>query len=391
MQPTEKEAGERTYTCLRCGEQRTEVIPERSHVHSYTALTTHPTCTAHGYTAYICSCGDQYQDSVVPALGHDYRAEVIPPTCTEAGYSVYTCTRCGDSYAGDEQEALGHDWDEGTVSSAPTQTEPVTRIRTCLRCGEQRTEVIPELDHVHSYIAVETAPTCTENGYTTYTCICGVSYTDGEVPALGHEYEDGLCIRCGKEDPDRKPPESGIFRFDDVTDDRQFFYHPVYWAVDREITNGASPTTFNPGAGCTRAQVVTFLWRAAGKPEPNRTTNPFQDIPDDQYYTKAVLWAVEKEITNGTGVGLFSPDATCTRGQIVTFLWRYFEKPEIKGECIPFADVMEGQYYTEAILWAVKNEITNGSSADRFSPNSTCTRSQIVTFLYRAMPEAGTK
>ena len=106
------------------------------------------------------------------------------------------------------------------------------------------------------------------------------------------------------------PPEIEPFRFDDATDESQYYFKPVYWAVDNEITNGATPTTFNPGAGCTRAQVVTFLWRSAGKPEPMRTTNPFDDVQDGQYFTK------------GNSADKYSPNTTCTRGQILTFLYR---------------------------------------------------------------------
>ena len=142
---------------------------------------------------------------------------------------------------------------------------------------------------------------------------------------------------------------------------------------------------FHPDAGCTRAQVVTFLWRAAGKPEPDSSRNPFTDVPESQYYYKAVLWAVEKGVTRGTSADRFSPNATCTRGQIVTFLWRYFGEPDPEGRKNPFADVSEGQYYYKAILWAVEKEITRGTSADKFSPGATCTRAQIVTFLYRSM------
>ena len=174
------------------------------------------------------------------------------------------------------------------------------------------------------------------------------------------------------------------FRFDDVQDETQYYFDPVYWAVDNGITTGTTPTTFSPNSGCTRAQVVTFLWRAAGKPEPTTTANPFEDVTADQYYYKAVLWAVEKGITTGTSATTFRPDRTCTRTQIVTFLWRYKGQPEPKTTANPFADVPATEYYYKAVLWAVENGITKGTSETKFSPDSTCTRAQIVTFLYRA-------
>ena len=140
--------------------------------------------------------------------------------------------------------------------------------------------------------------------------------------------------------------------------------------------------TFSPSNPCTRGQIVTFLWRAKGCPEPTITKNPFTDVKSSDYFYKAVLWAVEKEITAGTSKTTFSPNDTVTRAQTVTFLWRAEGKPAVKT-ANPFQDVPAGQYYTDAVLWAVKNEITAGTSATTFSPANPCTRAQIVTFLYR--------
>ena len=153
--------------------------------------------------------------------------------------------------------------------------------------------------------------------------------------------------------------------------------------MENGITTGTSSNTFSPDSTCTRAQVVTFLWRANGSPEPTQTVNPFTDVKEGQYYYKAVLWAVENSITTGTSKTTFSPDSGCTRGQVVTFLWRAEGQPESTSSANPFKDVTDGQYYYKAVLWAVENEITKGTSADQFSPDSTCTRGQIVTFLYR--------
>lgn len=170
--------------------------------------------------------------------------------------------------------------------------------------------------------------------------------------------------------------------FTDVPND-SFYYVPVLWAVANNITNGTTATTFSPNVACSRAQIVTFLWRAAGKPAPKGNSNPFTDVKSGQYYSDAVLWAVEQGITNGTSATTFSPDAVCTRAQIVTFLWRAAGKPAPKGNNNPFIDVIAGQYYTDAVLWAVEKGITNGTSPKTFAPNTTCTRSQIVTFIYR--------
>jgi len=169
--------------------------------------------------------------------------------------------------------------------------------------------------------------------------------------------------------------------FGDV-DEEDYFFDAVQWAVENGITNGVGANVFAPNAICTRAQVVTFLWRAAGSPEPKSNLSPFVDVPADAYYYKAVLWAVENGITNGTSADTFSPNATVTRGQTVTFLWRAEHGFEMDGDH-GFHDVASDAYYHDAVLWAVENDVTNGTSKTTFSPDNGCTRGQIVTFLYR--------
>ena len=168
--------------------------------------------------------------------------------------------------------------------------------------------------------------------------------------------------------------------FYDVPNDA-YFYEAVKWAVDKGITNGLSDTMFGPYESCTRAQIVTFLWRAAGSPEP-KTASSFTDVPANAYYAKAVAWAVENGITNGMTETTFAPDATCTRGQSVTFLHRAL-KGTASGST-NFTDVKSDAFYADAINWAVANNVTNGTSNTTFSPNADCTRAEIVTFLYRA-------
>lgn len=163
-----------------------------------------------------------------------------------------------------------------------------------------------------------------------------------------------------------------------------YYADAVKWAVAEGITSGTSPTTFSPNNGCTRAQMVTFLWRAAGSPEPESDYGPFRDVPKDAYYRKAVLWAAGEGITSGTSPTTFSPNATVTRAQTVTFLWRWEGEPEADQRS-GFRDVPTGQYYSEAVSWAVEAGITNGTGTTTFSPGQTCTRAQIVTFLWRDM------
>ena len=160
-----------------------------------------------------------------------------------------------------------------------------------------------------------------------------------------------------------------------------YFYEAVKWAVDKGVTNGLSDTMFGPYESCTRAQIVTFLWRAAGSPEP-KTASSFTDVPANAYYAKAVAWAVENGITNGMTATMFAPDATCTRGQSVTFLYR-----ALKGTASAtssFVDVSANAFYADAVGWAVSGKVTDGTSSTTFSPDDNCTRGQIVTFLYRA-------
>lgn len=174
--------------------------------------------------------------------------------------------------------------------------------------------------------------------------------------------------------------ESSKFNFHDVTR-FDYFYDAVKWAVDHDITSGTGRYTFSPDAVCTRAQTVTFLWRAAGSPRPVSTVNPFTDVHYGDYFYQAVLWAVENGITMGTSATTFSPDATVTRAQVVTFLWRANGQPAAWNS--GFTDVSADAYYAKAVAWAVQNGITTGTGFGVFSPDAACTRAQIVTFLYR--------
>ena len=246
---------------------------------------------------------------------------------------------------------------------------------------------------VNSYTA-----NCYFAGYNWYLCSnpnCGFSEETNYVPA-GHKYSfwtidsepaggfgkgnmHRSCSACGQVNP-----EVYDFTLTDVPAGK-YFSKPVYWAYVNGITKGKTTTEFQRDAECTRKQIVMFLWRAAGEPEPKEMKHSFVDVKHDQF-EKAIVWAVEMGITNGTGDGTtFSPEAPCTRDQIVMFLWRYFGKPEPKGDESPFTDVVMGTTFAKPILWAVEQGITTGKTETTFEPKSPCTRGQIVTFLYRAM------
>lgn len=175
-------------------------------------------------------------------------------------------------------------------------------------------------------------------------------------------------------------PQTGVFV--DVPEG-SYYEEAVDWAVEKGITTGTGNNYFTPDGICTRAQAVTFLWRVAGSPTPKTEAMVFEDVLDGSYYYEAVLWAVENGITVGTSATTFSPELTCSRAHIVTFLWRAANSPSVKTDN-PFTDVAADAYYIDAVLWAVKHKITAGTTLSTFSPDEGCTRAQIVTFLYRA-------
>ena len=255
-------------------------------------------------------------------------------------------------------------------------------------------ETPPEVDKTKLEAAIAAAETLKEEDYTAESwaafaeALAVAKATDAKADATQEQVdlaEEALSADMSA--LEKKPDEK--FEFDDVRDPSKFYYEPVYWAVNHEpqVTNGATPTTFNPDGACTRGHVVTFLWRAAGEPAPTSSNNPFTDLKDGAFYYTAVLWAVEKGITTGASKTTFAPGKPCTRGQIVTFLWRFKNSPEPTTTENPFGDVSEEAFYYKAVLWAVENNVTSGTGKGKFSPNNTCTRGQVVTFLYRASGE----
>lgn len=245
----------------------------------------------------------------------------------------------------------------------------------CSECGEHYGQL-----GEHRYDVVVTAPTCTKGGYTTHTCnICNKSYTDKVTAPVGHSIVNGKCSGCGL-----------IFKnpFYDV-DSTDEFCGPVLWAYYHEpqITNGTDETHFSPRNDCTRGQVVTFLWRAAGKPDPAGSC-PFVDVDKASPFYTAITWAAEEGITTGFDATHFRPGDTVTRAQFVTFLWRFNGEPAATTTANPFTgDVSTSSVYYKAILWAAENGITQGYDATHFRPDTVCNRWQVVTFLYRAMVE----
>ncbi|MGN0249982.1 MAG: S-layer homology domain-containing protein [Oliverpabstia sp.] len=213
--------------------------------------------------------------------------------------------------------------------------------------------------------------------------VCTIS--NGQITAVGSGIAD-ITVSLLKSQEVAFTDTITVNPFEDVKED-DYYYDAVLWAVQNNITVGKDETHFAPSAACTRAQVVTFLWRTMGEPEPETTVNPFVDVTEDDYYYKAVLWASENGITVGKDDTHFAPGATVTRAQIVTFLHRNEGEPKPETTENPFVDVNESDYYYNAVLWAYENEITVGKDDTHFAPKSSCTRAQVVTFLYRAYGE----
>ena len=261
----------------------------------------------------------------------------------------------------------------------PTCTETgLTEGKICADCGELLTEqeLIPALDH--DYIIIQViSPTCTTYGREESMCKRNNDHRSiRSLPPTGiHSYENGRCAVCGEEAPAVMETP-----FTDVSD-TDWYFNPVMWAVNTGVTGGKTPTSFAPNEFCTRAQVVTFLYAAAGKPPVKAESNPFTDVSKNDWFYAPVMWAVENGITGGKTPTTFAPNETCTRAQVVTFLYAAADKPAVEVYS-PFTDVAAADWYAAPVIWAVENSITGGTSPNTFGPNDNCTRAQVVTFLY---------
>ncbi len=382
-----------------------EILPALGHDYEHLEHYTAPTCLTDGYAKGTCSrCGETI-DKVLPATGHntDYMELVKAPTCTEDGYYQGNCIDCGRTNVRQTAPALGHDWNDGAIIRPATQTSDGLKIYTCMRCGDTKQETIPRTLHIHSYTDTVIPPTCTEEGYTLHKCACGDEYKDNFV-AAGHKWDKGTVITAATATTEGRMKYTctvcGSYRFETIpaTGEQQptvhfvdvekgaFYESAVNWAVGHtpQITKGTDATHFSPYADCTRGQAVTFLYRAAGEPEVTGIVNKFVDVHANEFFYKAVLWAVKNGITTGTDGTHFAPYETCTRAHIVTFLYRWKNQPAVLSNTIPFVDVDAGLWFTLPVLWAAERGITKGTNATHFSPYDNCTRGQIVTFLQRA-------
>ena len=367
------------------------------------------TCTEKGYSGnkYCTACDRIAQKGTsTPSLheiaGNSKLINAVKPICTAVGYSGdQQCTAgCGQIFRyGHVIDKLGHNWDDGKPA---TQGKSEGILYTCRRVGCDETKFVKGSATTEYSVTVRTDGSGTAMADKT-SAAAGTVVTLTATPKSGYHFKQWQVDKGGVTIKDNKftmpagnveikaifeknatpPPGPAVNPFVDVPSG-VYYEEAVLWAVDKGITKGTDTTHFSPNGICTRAQAVTFLWRAAGSPAAKSGTMPFTDVKAGSYYETAVLWAVENGITKGTTATTFSPEQNCSRAQIVTFLWRS-EKSPAAGTVNPFTDVKASAYYADAVLWAVKEDVTKGTTATTFSPNDNCTRAQIVTFLYRAM------
>ena len=321
---------------------------------------------------------------------------VVTETEHEQKYSL-----CGKVTIAKGKHTFG-DW---TIIKRPTSNRDGEKERICQICQHKEAKTIPATGSNYSYYTIK----ATAGVHGSISPSGNVSVREGRdqtftiTPDKGYAVSnvkiDGKSIGAVKsytfENVKKSHtievifmkangnPQTGVF-VDVATG--SYYEDAVDWAVENGITAGTDATHFSPDGICTRAQAVTFLWRTAGSPASKTSAMPFTDVPVGSYYYDAVLWAVEKGITKGTSETTFSPNLNCNRAQIVTFLWRS-EKSPAAGTVNPFADVKADAYYADAVLWAVKESVTKGTSETTFSPDADCTRAQIVTFIWRALAE----
>ena len=461
--PTETTPGVRTYTCSGCDQTRTEAIPATgAHDYQFTK-TVAPTCTDGGYDLYTCSgcgaterrnltdaaghkwdggtvttaptettpgvrtytctiCGQTRTETIHATGAHDYQfTKNVAPTCTDGGYDLYTCSGCGATERRNLTDAAGHKWDGGTVTTAPTETTPGVRTRTCTVCGDIREETIPATG-AHDYRFTKTVdPTCTDGGYDLYTCSgCGATERRNLTDAAGHKWDGGTvttaptettpgvrtytCTVCGQTRTEAIPatgastctggPSCPSYGLHDVAGPDYWAHKGIDYCVRNRLMSGVGAGTFSPDTACTRAQIVKILYNRSG----NQTDYsyyylPFTDVAPGAWYYNAVAWAYCNDVTSGTSATTFTPNAAITRQQLVTFLYRYTVKyaPEFTGNAAPISAFPDAgsvaNWAYAAMSWAVGNGLIQGNAHDNgldyLDPNGSATRAQTATIIMR--------
>ena len=433
MPATCGEAGRVDTICSNCGEviSTRELPPTGAHVWDNGVVTTAPTETTPGVRTRTCTvCGD-IREETIPATGaHDYRfTKTVDPTCTDGGYDLYTCSGCGATERRNLTDAAGHKWDDGTVTTAPTETTPGVRTFTCTVCGQTRTETIPATG-AHDYQFTKTvAPTCTGGGYDLYICSgCGATERRNLTDAAGHKWDGGTvttaptettpgvrtftCTVCG-DIREETIPATGAhdYRFTKTvaptcTDAGYDLYTCSGCGATerRNLTDAAghkwdggtvttAPTETTPGVRTftctvcsqTRTEAIPATGASTCTGGPSCPSYGLHDVAGPDYWAhKGIDYCVRNRLMSGVGAGTFSPDTACTRAQIVKILYNLSgNQTDYSYYYLPFTDVAPGAWYYNAVAWAYCNDVTSGTSATTFTPNAAITRQQLVTFLYR--------
>ncbi len=427
------EAGRVDTICSNCGEvvSTRELPPTGAHDWDDGTVTTAPTETTPGVRTFTCSGCDQTRTETIPATGaHDYQfTKTVAPTCTDGGYDLYTCSGCGATERRNLTDAAGHKWDGGTVTTAPTETTPGVRTFTCTVCGDIREETIPATG-AHDYQFTKTvAPTCTDGGYDLYTCSgCGATERRNLTDAAGHKWDGGTvttaptettpgvrtftCSGCGQTRTEAIPATGAHdYRFTKTVDPTctdggyDLYTCSGCGATEkRNLTDAAghkwdggtvttAPTETTPGVrtftctvcGQTRTEAIPATGASTCTGGPSCPSYGLHDVAGPGYWAhEGIDYCVRNRLMSGVGAGTFSPDTACTRAQIVKILYnRSGNQTDYSYYYLPFTDVAPGAWYYNAVAWAYYNDVTSGTSATMFTPNAAITRQQLVTFLYR--------
>ena len=418
-------AGRVDTICGNCGEviSTRELPPTGAHDWGNGVVTTAPTETTPGVRTFTCTVCSQTRTEAIPATGaHDYRfTTTVAPTCTDGGYDLYTCSGCGATERRNLTDAAGHKWDNGVVTTAPTETTPGVRTRTCTVCGDIREEAIPATGALDYRFTKTVDPTCTDGGYDLYTCSgCGATERRNLTDAAGHKWDGGTvttaptettpgvrtftCTVCSQTRTEAIPatgastctggPSCPSYGLHDVAGPDYWAHKGIDYCVRNRLMSGVGAGTFSPDTACTRAQIVKILYNLSG----NQTDYsyyylPFTDVAPGAWYYNAVAWAYCNDVTSGTSATTFTPNAAITRQQLVTFLYRYTVKyaPEFTGNAAPISAFPDAgsvaNWAYAAMSWAVGNGLIQGNAHDNgldyLDPNGSATRAQTATIIMR--------
>ena len=373
--------------CSNCGEViATKVIPATGeHTWDNGKVTTEPTENEPGVMTYTCVICSMTKTSPIPATGeHTFVfTRTIAPACTTEGYDLYTCSGCGTTEKRNVKPALGHKWDDGKVTTEPTEKDPGVMTYTCVICGAIKTEVIPATGpHIHDWDdgVVTTEPTETTPGIRTYTCkSCGKTKTE-LIPATGPVVCPG----------DATCPSH---RFTDVPGPSRWEHKGIDYCVTRGLMAGVGATTLSPNTTSTRAQIVQILYKLSGDTtDYSKYYTPFTDVKRGDWFYNAVAWAYDHDIVKGTGEHTFSPDAPIQREQMALILYGYAAKyaPSCLGGAVPIGSFPDAgsvsNWAYAAMSWAVGNGLISGiasNGADYLAPSGGATRAQIAAIMMR--------